>query len=66
MGRNWPPRREDLAEAHEVCRNLGLEELVARMPVGMEQMVGESSWQLSEGERAESFWPGPCWPRPAW
>jgi ATP-binding cassette subfamily B protein len=50
MGRRWPPRPEDLAEAEAVCRELGLGDLLDRMPSGMQQMVGESGWQLSHGE----------------
>jgi ATP-binding cassette subfamily B protein len=55
MGRAWPPRPEDMAEAREVCADLGLKEMLARMPAGLEQMVGESGWQLSEGERSRIF-----------
>jgi ATP-binding cassette subfamily B protein len=55
MGRAWPPRPEDMAEAREVCVDLGLEELIARMPAGLEQIVGESGWRLSEGERSRVF-----------
>lgn len=55
MGRRWPPRREDLAEAEAVCRELGLGDLLSRMPGGFEQMVGESGWQLSHGERSRLF-----------
>jgi ATP-binding cassette subfamily B protein len=55
MGRRWPPRVEDLREAEEVCRELGLGELLGRMPGGFEQMVGESGWQLSHGERSRLF-----------
>jgi ATP-binding cassette subfamily B protein len=55
MGRRWPPRVEDLKEAEEVCRELGLGELLSRMPGGFEQMVGESGWQLSHGERSRLF-----------
>lgn len=55
MGRRWPPRVEDLKEAEEVCRELGLGELLGRMPGGFEQMVGESGWQLSHGERSRLF-----------
>lgn len=55
MGRGWPPRPEDVVEAQEVCDDLGLKELLARMPAGIEQIVGESGWQLSEGERSRVF-----------
>jgi ABC-type multidrug transport system fused ATPase/permease subunit len=55
MGRAWPPRPEDMAEAQAVCIDLGLHEVIARMPSGLEQIVGESGWQLSEGERSRIF-----------
>lgn len=55
MGRFWPPRDEDLAEAEQICRELGLGPLLERMPAGMQQMVGESGWQLSHGERSRLF-----------
>jgi len=55
MGRRWPPRLEDLAAAEAICHELGLGELLARMPGGFEQMVGESGWQLSHGERSRLF-----------
>ncbi|MFY9557570.1 MAG: ATP-binding cassette domain-containing protein [Blastocatellia bacterium] len=55
MGRNWPPAAEDFAEAEEVCRELGLGELLDRMPAGLLQMVGETGWQLSHGERSRLF-----------
>ena len=46
---------EDYKEAEAVCRELGLGELLGRMPGGFEQMVGESGWQLSHGERSRLF-----------
>jgi ABC-type multidrug transport system fused ATPase/permease subunit len=52
MGRQWPPREEDLRQAEAVCRDLGLGDLLERMPAGMLQMVGETGWQLSHGERS--------------
>jgi ATP-binding cassette subfamily B protein len=52
LGRAWPPGYEDLAAARMVCRELGLENLLARMPAGLEQIVGESGWELSEGEKS--------------
>ena len=55
MGRCWPPRPDDLVEAEAVCRELGLGELIERMPAGMGQMVGESGWQLSHGERSRVY-----------
>ncbi|MEM7117999.1 MAG: ABC transporter ATP-binding protein [Chloroflexota bacterium] len=55
MGRRWPPTEEDLAEAGQVCQELGLGDLLQRMPAGFQQMVGESGWQLSHGERSRLF-----------
>lgn len=55
MGRAWPPSVADLAEAEAVCRELGLGELLERMPGGMLQMVGETGWQLSHGERSRVY-----------
>lgn len=55
MGRRWPPLPEDLADAEAVCRELGLGGLLERMPSGFQQMLGESGWQLSHGERSRLF-----------
>ncbi len=55
MGRRWPPLPEDLAEAEELCRQLGLGDLLNRMPARMFQMVGETGWQLSHGERSRIY-----------
>jgi ATP-binding cassette subfamily B protein len=55
MGRRWPARDADLAEAEEVCRELGLGDLLDRMPAGLWQIVGETGWQLSQGERTRVF-----------
>lgn len=55
MGRRWPPLPEDLAEAESLCRELGLGELLQRMPAGLLQMVGETGWQLSHGERSRLY-----------
>jgi ATP-binding cassette subfamily B protein len=51
----WPPRRRDLEEVEAVCRELGLGDLLARMPGGLFQMVGETGWQLSHGERSRLY-----------
>jgi ATP-binding cassette subfamily B protein len=55
MGRRWPPREDDMREAEAVCRELGLSELLERMPAGLLQTVGETGWQLSHGERSRLF-----------
>ncbi|MGE4054163.1 MAG: ATP-binding cassette domain-containing protein [Vicinamibacterales bacterium] len=55
MGRRWPARPEDLADAELVCRELGLGDLLNRMPAGIHQVVGETGWQLSQGERTRLF-----------
>ncbi|MFL5385412.1 MAG: ATP-binding cassette domain-containing protein [Longimicrobiaceae bacterium] len=54
MGR-WPPTPADLRDAERVCRGLGLGPLLDRMPGGIFQMVGETGWQLSHGERSRLF-----------
>jgi len=55
MSRPWPPSPSDLKEAEAVCQELGLGRLLARMPGGMTQMLGEGGWQLSHGERSRLF-----------
>lgn len=55
MGRTWPPREADLRDATELCVELGLRPLLERMPGGMFQVVGETGWQLSHGERSRVF-----------
>jgi ATP-binding cassette subfamily B protein len=56
MGRpDWPPRAEDVDMIEPLCRELGLDGLLERMPGGLRQMVGESGWQLSHGERSRLF-----------
>jgi len=55
MGRGWPARAADLDDAEEICRELGLGELLEKMPGGLLQMVGETGWQLSHGERSRLF-----------
>jgi ATP-binding cassette subfamily B protein len=55
LGRSWPPERGDIEEAEAVCRELGLGPLLERMPGGLAQMVGETGWQLSHGERSRLF-----------
>jgi ABC-type transport system involved in cytochrome bd biosynthesis fused ATPase/permease subunit len=55
MGRRWPPRSEDVEAAENVCRELGLDGLLGRMPAGLLQMVGETGCQLSHGERSRLY-----------
>jgi len=55
MGRCWPPSPTDLADAEALCEELGLGELLRRMPGGINQRVGETGWQLSHGERSRIF-----------
>jgi ATP-binding cassette subfamily B protein len=45
----------DFEEAQAICDDLGLADLLARMPAGMLQMVGETGWQLSHGERSRLY-----------
>jgi ATP-binding cassette subfamily B protein len=65
MGRRWPPRLEDLREAETICREVGLDVLMDRMPEGMNQKVDEGGWTLSHGERAQLFMPARCFKEPA-
>lgn len=55
MGRRWPAPPPDLQETEAVCRGLGLGDLLDRMPAGLLQMVGETGWQLSHGERSRLY-----------
>jgi len=55
MGRQWPAPAADLKEAEELCEELGLGPLLARMPGGLTQYVGETGWQLSHGERSRIY-----------
>lgn len=55
LGREWPASEESLAEAHAICRELGLDNLLARMPGGLSQPIGETGWQLSHGEKSRLY-----------
>ncbi|MEQ1899937.1 MAG: ABC transporter ATP-binding protein [Devosia sp.] len=55
LGRRWPATEDDLAVARDLCEELGLGTLLARMPAGLEQMIGETGWQLSHGEKSRIF-----------
>ena len=55
MGKQWPAPPPDVKEAEELCHELGLGPLLARMPGGLNQYVGETGWQLSHGERSRIY-----------
>ncbi len=55
MGRRTAPSPNDVPQAEEICRELGLGDLLERMPAGVLQMVGETGWQLSHGERSRLY-----------
>jgi ABC-type bacteriocin/lantibiotic exporter with double-glycine peptidase domain len=55
MGRSWPPHQNDWKEAETICGELGLGNLLRKMPAGLLQMVGETGWQLSHGEKSRLY-----------
>ncbi len=55
MGKDGWLTEKDHEEAETICRELGLGPLLEKMPAGMLQMVGESGWQLSHGERSRLY-----------
>ena len=55
MGRHKAHSPQDLPEAEAICRELGLGDLIERMPAGFLQMIGETGWQLSHGERSRLY-----------
>ncbi len=55
MGRNWPTMSGDTADAVKICTELGLDGLLQQMPGGVMQIVGETGWQLSHGERSRLY-----------
>ena len=55
MGKDTWVSEKDYHEAESICRELGLGPLLEKMPAGMLQMVGESGWQLSHGERSRLY-----------
>lgn len=55
LGRSWPASFEEEQEAHRICEELGLGDLIERMPGGLGQALGESGWRLSHGERSRLF-----------
>lgn len=55
LGREWPTSAEMREKARVICDELGLGELVAKMPSGLDELVGESGWQLSHGEKSRLY-----------
>lgn len=55
LSRAQPYSKADLDEADALCRELGLGELLQRMPAGLEQWVGDTGWALSHGERSRVY-----------
>ena len=55
LGREWPTSPEQRDRAAALCKELGLGELVAKMPAGLEEMIGETGWQLSHGEKSRLY-----------
>ncbi|HEY2030798.1 MAG TPA: ABC transporter ATP-binding protein [Myxococcales bacterium] len=55
LGGAWPAMPAEILRAEEICRELGLGPLIDRMPGGLGQMVGETGWQLSHGERSRLY-----------
>jgi ATP-binding cassette subfamily B protein len=55
LGTGRSPTHDDLLRIREICNELMLDDLLTRMPAGLEQMVGETGWQLSHGEKSRLF-----------
>ena len=55
FARAFPYSTRDVEEAKAVCRELGLGELIDRMPAGLHQIVGDTGWRLSQGERSRIY-----------
>jgi len=55
MGKDGWLTEKDHLDAEAICKELGLGPLLEKMPAGMLQMVGESGWQLSHGERSRLY-----------
>jgi ATP-binding cassette subfamily B protein len=55
MSREYPHAAADVEEAQAICLELGLGGLLERMPAGLSQIVGDTGWRLSQGERGRIF-----------
>jgi len=55
LGREWPTSTAMRDKARALCNELGLGELVAKMPSGLDELIGETGWQLSHGEKSRLY-----------
>jgi ABC-type multidrug transport system fused ATPase/permease subunit len=55
LGREWPVSAASREEARVLCEELGLDDLIAKMPSGLDEMIGETGWQLSHGEKSRLY-----------
>ena len=55
LGSDWPPSPESVRDALTLCSALRLDRLLESMPAGAMQMVGETGWHLSHGERSRVY-----------
>ena len=55
LGTEWPAEPEQLEHARMICHELGLSNLLNKMPSEMMQVVGEMGWTLSHGEKSRIF-----------
>jgi ABC-type multidrug transport system fused ATPase/permease subunit len=55
LGREWPASNEMRDKARALCSELGLGDLVSKMPSGLDELLGETGWQLSHGEKSRLF-----------
>lgn len=51
-GGSWPPDEDDVELVEQLLDELGLAPLVAAMPGGLAQPIGDGGWRLSSGEAA--------------
>jgi ATP-binding cassette subfamily B protein len=55
LGREWPTSPEMRDKARALCSELGLDELISKMPAGIDELIGETGWQLSHGEKSRLY-----------
>lgn len=55
VGAPEPWTEDRVRESYAIANELGLRKLIGRMPAGMLQVLGETGWQLSQGERSRIF-----------